>query len=396
MSTNDSQVQTQPVQQDEVKTSAEAQARASSPKKHNKSDQSDGVLHVAAEMKNSRQKIGYLFAILKTERPVTLKAYGSAIGKAIRIATVVRSKVGGLHQLVRLTESNDEKRGTQGIEIVLSASQLDQEAVGYQAPEAKGFWVPKKRPEAKKEKAAKADEAESKKAAEADKKDGDDKSMKKQRQNRRKSASAAEKLKDEAAVVAEASAEVKSDPAPAKEERSKSAKAKQKRRNKRQSRAKTAEKEAEAKENAKPARENSAGNKKDADLKEASQQADKAPKEEKQFEGGQGARSRKQEQMRYEPRHQMRYPPQGNGRRPDFFRNAYPGGGGYYPYQQYQPLHYRQNYSRYFSGENGRAPYHGMRGGYRQNPTSNGGGGRPAPDQRRELTKWSDGRQQQE
>ena len=392
MSTNNSQVQTQPAQQDEVKTSAEAQARASSPKQHNKSDQSDGVLHVAAEMKNSRQKIGYLFAILKTERPVTLKAYGSAIGKAIRIATVVRSKVGGLHQLVRLTESNDEKRATQGIEIVLSASQLDQEAVGYQAPEAKGFWVPKKRPEAKKEK---ADEAEAKKAAEADKKDADDKSKKKRRQNRKKSASVADKPKDEAAVVAEASAEAKADPAPAKEESSKSAKAKQ-RRNKRQRRPKTAEKEAEAKENAKPARENSAGNKKDADHKEASQKADKAPKEEKQFEGGQGARSRKHEQMKYEPRQQMRYPPQGNGRRPDFFRNAYPGGGGYYPYQQYQPLHYRQNYSRYFAGENGRAPYQGMRGGYRQNPTSYGGGGRPAPDQRRELTKWSEGRQQQQ
>lgn len=409
MSTNDSQVQTQPVSQDEVKSSVEAQAQPSPSKTHsNKSDASDGVLHVATEMKNARQKIGYLFAILKTDRPVTLKAYGSAIGKAIRIATVVRSKVGGLHQLVRLTESNDEKRGTQGIEIVLSASQLDQEAVGYHAPEAKGFWVPKKRerPEAKKAEPAKVDEAEVKKAAgpDAGKKDADDKPKKKRRQNRKKSVPAAEKPKEAAAVEAEASAEAKSDPAAAKEERSKSARAKQQRRNKRQRRPKTAEKEAEvseAKENAKPARENSASPKKDADQhKQAVTKAERA--QEKQFEGGQGARSRKpqQEQMKHEPRQQPRYPPQGNGRRPDYFRHAAYGGGGYYPYhqQQYQPPIYRQNYSRYFAGENGggRAPYQVPRGGYRQNPTSYGGGGRLAPEQRRELTKWSEGRQQQQ
>lgn len=44
-----------------------------------------------------------------------------------------------------MTESKDDKREKQGIEIVLSAKPLDQEEIGYQAPEPKGFWVPKKR-----------------------------------------------------------------------------------------------------------------------------------------------------------------------------------------------------------------------------------------------------------
>lgn len=84
------------------------------------------MLYVSAQMKNAGQKIGYLFAILKQDRPVSLKAYGSAIAKAIGIATLVRSKLGNLHQVVRVTESKDDKREKQGIEIVLSAKPLDQ------------------------------------------------------------------------------------------------------------------------------------------------------------------------------------------------------------------------------------------------------------------------------
>lgn len=73
-------------------------------------------------------------------------AYGTAIGMAVWMATVARNKVGDVHQVTSLLELQDEKteRETSGVKIVLSKSGLDDSDIGYQLPEAKGFWNPKK------------------------------------------------------------------------------------------------------------------------------------------------------------------------------------------------------------------------------------------------------------
>ena len=74
-------------------------------------------------------------------------AYGAAISTAIWLATVVRSKVGDVHQITSLHElsSKDDGRETHGVKIVLSKAGLNESDPGYQIPEAKGFWAQTRR-----------------------------------------------------------------------------------------------------------------------------------------------------------------------------------------------------------------------------------------------------------
>ncbi len=63
------------------------------------------------------------------------------------MASVVRNKVGDVHQVSSLLEHTfkDDARETHGVKIVLSKAPLDESAPGYQLPEAKGFWVQPRR-----------------------------------------------------------------------------------------------------------------------------------------------------------------------------------------------------------------------------------------------------------
>ena len=63
------------------------------------------------------------------------------------MSSVVRNKVGDVHQVSSLLESTlkDDGRETHGVKIVLSKATLDESAPGYQLPEAKGFWVQPRR-----------------------------------------------------------------------------------------------------------------------------------------------------------------------------------------------------------------------------------------------------------
>ncbi len=103
----------------------------------------DGVMRVAAKQQNLRARLGWLIQRLNSDQPVTLLAYGSAIGTAIWMSSVVRNKVGDVHQVSSLLEHTfkDDGRETHGVKIVLSKAPLDESAPGYQLPEAKGFWI---------------------------------------------------------------------------------------------------------------------------------------------------------------------------------------------------------------------------------------------------------------
>jgi hypothetical protein len=103
----------------------------------------DGVMRVSAKQQNLRARLGWLIQRLNGDQPATLLAYGSAIGTAIWMASVVRNMVGDVHQVSSLLEHtfNDDGRETHGVKIILSKAPLDESAPGYQLPEAKGFWV---------------------------------------------------------------------------------------------------------------------------------------------------------------------------------------------------------------------------------------------------------------
>ena len=81
-------------------------------------------------------------------------AYGAAISTAIWLASVARNKVGDVHQITSLHEltSKDDGRETHGVKIVLSKAGLNETDLGYQSPEAKGFWAQARRNKEKKAK----------------------------------------------------------------------------------------------------------------------------------------------------------------------------------------------------------------------------------------------------
>ena len=107
----------------------------------------DGVMRVSTKQQNLRARLGWLIQRLANDQPVTLLAYGSAIGTAVWMSSVVRNKVGDVHQVSSLLEHTfkDDGRETHGVKIVLSKAPLDETAPGYQLPEAKGFWVQPRR-----------------------------------------------------------------------------------------------------------------------------------------------------------------------------------------------------------------------------------------------------------
>lgn len=104
-------------------------------------------MRVSAKQQNLRARLGWLTQRLNNDQPVTLLAYGSAICTAIWMSSVVRNKVGDVHQVLSLLEHTfkDDGRETHGVKIELSKTPLDDSAPGYQLPEAKGFWVQPRR-----------------------------------------------------------------------------------------------------------------------------------------------------------------------------------------------------------------------------------------------------------
>jgi len=87
----------------------------------------DGIMRIATKMQNMRARIGWLIQRLSSDQPATLLAFGSAIGTAIWIASVVRNKVGDVHQVTSLLEQTfkDDDRVTHGVKLVLSKAGLD-------------------------------------------------------------------------------------------------------------------------------------------------------------------------------------------------------------------------------------------------------------------------------
>ena len=160
-------------------------------------------------MTNYGQKLKYLFAMLKQDKPVTIKASGNAISQAIRMSCVVRSRIGDLHQVTTLHELKDGQRETHGIEILISKNSLDQDSVGYQAPEPQGFYKPtfKKRQSTDADKAKKTSEPE--KAAEVVKAKVEEKVERAKKKPKKEQA--AEKKQAETQVVAEVVKEVADD-----------------------------------------------------------------------------------------------------------------------------------------------------------------------------------------
>lgn len=57
-----------------------------------------------------RARIGYLMSRLNDGHTATLQAYGQAVTKAILISSIVRTKIGGIHQTTHLCEMKDDKR----------------------------------------------------------------------------------------------------------------------------------------------------------------------------------------------------------------------------------------------------------------------------------------------
>ncbi len=52
---------------------------------------------------------------IQSGKPVTLLAYNSAISQAIKTATYVKSNLGNVHQLIKLSEVKEESKVLAGI-----------------------------------------------------------------------------------------------------------------------------------------------------------------------------------------------------------------------------------------------------------------------------------------
>jgi hypothetical protein len=106
----------------------------------------NGVVRVSSKKQNLRGRIFQILKGLKEGQQVKLQGYGNAINTTVWLSTLVRDKLGGVHQMTSFIELKDEKTGreTCGVQIVLSTTELDTADVGYQLPEAKGFWSSKR------------------------------------------------------------------------------------------------------------------------------------------------------------------------------------------------------------------------------------------------------------
>ena len=82
-----------------------------------------------------RRLISAAIARVKANQTVTLKAFGRNQHRAVTLASIVRDRVGDLHQLNSFVEEKNEKDGKErlfvGIQIILSAEPLDTEDPGY-------------------------------------------------------------------------------------------------------------------------------------------------------------------------------------------------------------------------------------------------------------------------
>ena len=131
------------------KTKVEIPPRVNSDSEERPDD--DGVVRVSNKEGKMRASIGYLMSRLNEGHTTTLQAYGQAVTKAILISSIVRTKIGGLHQVTHLCEMKDDKRESQGVRIVLSKEPPQDTAyVGYQVAEPKGFWQRKRNQKPKK------------------------------------------------------------------------------------------------------------------------------------------------------------------------------------------------------------------------------------------------------
>ena len=106
----------------------------------------NGVVRISSKKQNLRGRIYQILKQLKEGQQVKLQGYGNAVNTTVWLATLIRDKLGGVHQMTSFIELKDEKTGreTCGVQIVLSTGELDTADVGYQLPEAKGFWSSKR------------------------------------------------------------------------------------------------------------------------------------------------------------------------------------------------------------------------------------------------------------
>jgi DNA-binding protein len=92
-----------------------------------------------------RRQISFAISTLKNNQTVTITARGRDTEKAIRIAEILKLRLGMLHQETALMFTQWVKKGDReaprsGVTIKLSKMPLDQESIGYQKPKPADYF----------------------------------------------------------------------------------------------------------------------------------------------------------------------------------------------------------------------------------------------------------------
>jgi transketolase C-terminal domain/subunit len=64
-------------------------------------------MRISRREKNVHARIHFLISRLKSGQTITLIAFGYAVSTAIWMASIIRTKLGDVHQLLSLTELKD-------------------------------------------------------------------------------------------------------------------------------------------------------------------------------------------------------------------------------------------------------------------------------------------------
>ena len=119
-------------------------------KEREAADKEPVLVRIARET-SLRRLITYVLAKLEAGSTVTIQALTLQVHRAITAASIVRDRLGNVHQVNSLlvVQENSSTRGerdgqrsTSGIQIVLSFNQLSKDDVGYQKPKPKGYAQP--------------------------------------------------------------------------------------------------------------------------------------------------------------------------------------------------------------------------------------------------------------
>lgn len=87
-----------------------------------------------------RRQIGFAIYALKNSQTIEISAFGFLVEKAVRMAEIIKLRLGMLHQDTalhrrRTRDANEaDSRESTGIVIKLSRNPLDKNSVGYQKP----------------------------------------------------------------------------------------------------------------------------------------------------------------------------------------------------------------------------------------------------------------------